>query len=174
MTLRDQRQAEFAKAWKDTGEYGILYLCPRFGKIRTSINVLKEFPKDASVLIAYPDNKIKQSWLDDFEALGYDKAQYGCWAPDTGAVGLILSETVSRTSGKIYVMFKEYEGERIGVINKEAMEPTEAEDQRIWSTSRNNIKIGRLVRGKIKVSDTYLPPNFAKCPFLSGNISSFF
>ncbi len=72
MTLRDQRQAEFAKAWKDKGEYGILYLCPRFGKIRTSINVLKEFPKDASVLIAYPDNKIKQSWLDDFEALGYD------------------------------------------------------------------------------------------------------
>ena len=72
MTLRDQRQAEFAKAWKDTGEYGILYLCPRFGKIRTSINILKEFPKDASVLIAYPDNKIKQSWLDDFEALGYE------------------------------------------------------------------------------------------------------
>jgi len=72
MTLRDQRQAEFAKAWKDKGEYGILYLCPRFGKIRTSINILKEFPKDAKVLIAYPDNKIKQSWLDDFEALGYD------------------------------------------------------------------------------------------------------
>jgi len=72
MTLRDQRQVEFAKAWKDKGEYGILYLCPRFGKIRTSINILKEFPKDAKVLIAYPDNKIKQSWLDDFEALGYD------------------------------------------------------------------------------------------------------
>ena len=96
-----------------------------------------------------------------FEALGYDKAKYGCWNPDTGAVGLILAETVSRTSGKIYVMFKEYEGERIGVVNKEAMEPTEAEDQRIWSTSRNNIKIGRLVRAilntaKITVSDTEL------------------
>ena len=47
-------------------------MCPRFGKIRTSINILKEFAKDAEVLIAYPDNKIKQSWLDDFEALGYD------------------------------------------------------------------------------------------------------
>lgn len=72
MSLRDQRQIEFAKAWKDKGEYGILHLCPRFGKIRTSINVLKEFPEHATVLIAYPDNKIKQSWLDDFEALGYD------------------------------------------------------------------------------------------------------
>ena len=87
-----------------------------------------------------------------FEALGYDKAKYGCWNPDTGAVGLILSETVSRTSGKIYVMFKEHEGERIGVVNKEAIEPTEAEDQRIWSTSRNNIKIGRLVRAILTAS----------------------
>ena len=87
-----------------------------------------------------------------FEALGYDKAKYGCWAPETNTIGLILSETVSRSSGKIYVMFKEYEGERIGVVNKEAMEPTEAEDQRIWSTSRNNIKIGRLVRAILNAS----------------------
>lgn len=72
MTIRDQRQAEFAKAWIDKGEYGILYLCPRFGKIRTSINVLKNYPKDCKVLIAYPDNKIKQSWLDDFETMGYN------------------------------------------------------------------------------------------------------
>lgn len=81
-----------------------------------------------------------------FEELGYDKQKYDCWAPDTGSIGLILSETISRTSGKIYVMFKENDGERIGVINKAAMEPTESEDQRIWNTSRNNIKIGRLVR----------------------------
>ena len=99
-----------------------------------------------------------------FEALGYDKAKYGCWNPDTGAVGLILSETVSRTSGKIYVMFKEYEGERIGVVNKEAMEPTEAEDQRIWSTSRNNIKIGRLVRAILTAS---------KIPFTDSEIEQF-
>jgi hypothetical protein len=71
MTLRDQRQIEFAEMWKDKGEYGILNLCPRFGKIRTSIHILKEFSENAKVLIAYPDNKIKQSWLDDFEALGY-------------------------------------------------------------------------------------------------------
>ena len=99
-----------------------------------------------------------------FEALGYDKAKYGCWNPDTGAVGLILSETVSRTSGKIYVMFKEYEGERIGVVNKEAMEPTESEDQRIWSTSRNNIKIGRLVRAILTAS---------KIPFTDSEIEQF-
>jgi hypothetical protein len=99
-----------------------------------------------------------------FESLGYDKAKYGCWAPDTDTIGLILAETVSRSSGKIYVMFKELEGERIGVINKTAMEPTDAEDQRIWSTSRNNIKIGRLVRAILTAS---------KIPFTDPEIEQF-
>ena len=71
MTLRDQRQLEFVQTWFDRGEYGILYLCPRFGKTRVAIHILKKFPENATVLIAYPDSKIKQSWLDDFEALGY-------------------------------------------------------------------------------------------------------
>lgn len=96
-----------------------------------------------------------------FEALGYDKEKYQCWAPETGVLGVILSETVSRTSGKIYVMFQEYQGEKIGVINKAAMQPKDAEDQTIWSTARNNIKIGRFVRAllnsaKINFSDAEL------------------
>lgn len=72
MTLRDQRQAEFADKWIKNGKFGILNLCPRFGKIRTSINILKHYAPHATVLIAYPDNKIKDSWIADFEAMGYD------------------------------------------------------------------------------------------------------
>ena len=72
MTLRDQRQAEFADKWIKSGKFGILNLCPRFGKIRTSINILKHYNPHATVLIAYPDNKIKDSWMADFEAMGYD------------------------------------------------------------------------------------------------------
>lgn len=71
MTLRDQRQKEFAKAWIDGGKHGILNLCPRFGKIRTSINAMQEI-KPKEVLIAYPDSKIRDSWIADFEELGYD------------------------------------------------------------------------------------------------------
>lgn len=71
MTLRDKRQKEFARAWLDHGKFGILNLCPRFGKIFTTINILEEL-KPKSVLIAYPDNKIKQSWKTDFEKRGYD------------------------------------------------------------------------------------------------------
>ena len=42
MTLRDKRQKEFADVWLDEGRWGILNLCPRFGKIRTTINILKK------------------------------------------------------------------------------------------------------------------------------------
>ena len=71
MTLRDKRQKEFAKLWLNNGRFGILNLCPRFGKIFTTINILEEL-KPKRVLIAYPDNKIKQSWKDDFAKRGYD------------------------------------------------------------------------------------------------------
>lgn len=71
MTIRDKRQKEFADVWLKK-KHGILNLCPRFGKIRTSINILEHFkPKLKSVLIAYPDNKIKDSWQADFADRGY-------------------------------------------------------------------------------------------------------
>ena len=71
MTLRDKRQKEFADVWLKHGMYGILLLAPRFGKIRTSIHALEKV-KPESILIAYPDNKIKESWQADFEELGFD------------------------------------------------------------------------------------------------------
>ena len=70
MTLRDKRQQEFADVWLNHGKFGILNLCPRFGKIRTTINILKKL-KPKTLLIAYPDNKIKESWQDDFRACDY-------------------------------------------------------------------------------------------------------
>ena len=69
MTLRDQRQKEFADMWLKN-KRGILYLCPRFGKIYTSINILEEL-KPKKILIAYPDKKIEESWKQDFEARSY-------------------------------------------------------------------------------------------------------
>ena len=71
MSLRDERQAEFAKAWTNCGEFGILYLCPRFGKIYTTINILEGFPLDINILIAYPDKEIEKSWKSDFKKRGY-------------------------------------------------------------------------------------------------------
>ena len=71
MTLRDRRQQEFADIFLDNEERGILHLCPRFGKIYCSINILSTYPSDANVLIAYPDSEIKKSWQSDFKKRKY-------------------------------------------------------------------------------------------------------
>jgi len=71
MDIRTQRQKELAKKWLDGDRMGIIYAAPRFGKIFTTINILEEL-KPKKVIISYPDNKIKQSWMDDFEKRGWD------------------------------------------------------------------------------------------------------
>jgi superfamily II DNA or RNA helicase len=70
-SIRDKRQQEFADVWLNHGKFGILNLCPRFGKIYTTINILEKLPKNINILIAYPDLKIKQSWEEDFKARKY-------------------------------------------------------------------------------------------------------
>jgi superfamily II DNA or RNA helicase len=71
MTLRDKRQQEFADVWLENGKHGILNLCPRFGKIYTTINILEKMSKNINILIAYPDLKIKAAWEEDFKARKY-------------------------------------------------------------------------------------------------------
>lgn len=70
MTIRDKRQKEFAEKWLKH-RFGILDLCPRFGKIYTTINILEQLPDNIEILIAYPDKKIQASWEEDFEKRGY-------------------------------------------------------------------------------------------------------
>ena len=70
MTLRDERQKEYAKIWIEGGMFGILDLCPRFGKTRVAINIMKDL-EVKRVLVAYPDNKIAQSWEDEFQHCYY-------------------------------------------------------------------------------------------------------
>lgn len=69
--LRNKRQQELAQAWLDSGKFGIIYACPRFGKIFTTINILEKLDKNINILIAYPDVKIKDSWEEDFKTRKY-------------------------------------------------------------------------------------------------------
>ena len=73
MTLRDIRQKEFANLYINSNRKNILNLCPRFGKIRTAIKIFNEL-KPKSILIAYPDKKIEESWKDDFKELNFDSS----------------------------------------------------------------------------------------------------
>lgn len=67
--LRETRQREFADIWMKH-RFGLLLLSPRFGKTAVGINIFIKLDP-SSILIVYPDEKIKQSWLDEFERMNY-------------------------------------------------------------------------------------------------------
>ena len=83
-----------------------------------------------------------------FDELGYDRYK-DYWTPNDGQKGLIKAETVSPTSGKVFVLFEEYtdsDEKRYAVLNKDCVSRSDFDDSSIWKTSRNPIRIGRLVR----------------------------
>lgn len=71
MSIRDERQREFADRWLESERFSIINAAPRFGKIFMAINILESYPENARVLITYPDSKIKKSWIEDFDKRGY-------------------------------------------------------------------------------------------------------
>jgi hypothetical protein len=112
-----------------------------------------------------------------FDILEFDMTAPTAFQIPTGTIGDILKEYISETSGKTYCLFKENGTERLGVINKSSLRPHNdifykytSSDQYYeddlgsispWydatdvhvdtiNTSRNNIKIGRLVRTLLK------------------------
>lgn len=76
MNKRDMLQEEWANSFMKGDGKSILHLCPRSGKIRTSIRIFKKIEKllgaKPRILIAYPDKNIQQSWESDFQAVGFD------------------------------------------------------------------------------------------------------
>ena len=76
MTFRDKLQEKWAEEYISFGKPGILHLCPRAGKIRTSIRIFNKEEKllgaKPRILIAYPDKNIQQSWEDDIQAVKYN------------------------------------------------------------------------------------------------------
>jgi superfamily II DNA or RNA helicase len=69
-TIREIRQRELALKWINSNRKGIINACPRFGKIFISILIMENI-KPSSVLIAYPDLKIRKSWEEDFKKWEY-------------------------------------------------------------------------------------------------------
>ena len=64
MNKRDMLQEEWANSFMKGDGKSILHLCPRSGKIRTSIRIFKKIEKllgaKSRILIAYPDKNIQQ------------------------------------------------------------------------------------------------------------------
>jgi hypothetical protein len=87
-----------------------------------------------------------------FDKLGYDKTKE-YWTPNDGQRGLVKSETISPTSGKVFVLFEELtdsEEKRYAVLNKDCLTLADFDDSKVWQTSRNPIKVGRLARALLR------------------------
>ena len=103
-----------------------------------------------------------------FGRLGYDtEDRKEPHHPDMGTVGTIAAESVSPTTGKIFIKFKYDDGgvTKFTCLNKDAIQLVDpSEDAKIWKTSRNNIKVGRLVRSILTAS---------KIPIIDKDIEEF-
>lgn len=63
-----QKTIDFFKLKK----VGYLDLAMRFGKTYCAIDLLKTYNYNPTILIAYPDNKLQQTWIDEMNLWGYD------------------------------------------------------------------------------------------------------
>lgn len=71
--MRDQLQNQWAAKFISSNRRNLMHIAPRSGKIKLSINILNLLPEEhPKVLISYPDNKIKESWIKDFIKFGYE------------------------------------------------------------------------------------------------------
>lgn len=76
MSLQDNIQEEVinkALLFFKNDKKGYLNLSPRFGKIKTTFGILEKlYNYDCTILIAYPDNKIKDEWIKQGIEWKYD------------------------------------------------------------------------------------------------------
>jgi len=86
-----------------------------------------------------------------FRRLGYEPE--GEAHNPMGSIGTIESETISKSTGRIYVLFVSDDG-RKSVINKSALAQVNDDSniEALWTKNRNPIKIGRLVRSILTTS----------------------
>lgn len=88
-----------------------------------------------------------------FNRLGYTKPEGDPWEPEVGTIGTIKAEVKSNLSDNIYTWFAGDNGKQT-VINKRALVPTNTEEvNKVWTTNRNPIKIGRLIRAILNASN---------------------
>ena len=74
MTKQNELQKQFVKEgvkFFKSCDRGYFNLAMRFGKCKTTIDLLIKMDVD-SVLIAYPDNKLRDTWMDECRLWSYD------------------------------------------------------------------------------------------------------
>lgn len=75
MSVQNELQKQFIDKGVEfykTNKVGYFDLAMRFGKCRTTIEIVKNlYDYDCTILLTYPDNKLKTTWEDEFTLWGY-------------------------------------------------------------------------------------------------------
>ena len=111
MNKREEIQNKGREAFEHAGYLGILQIAQRVGKIKTSINIMNHMtgkgviPASPKVLIGYPDNRIKDSWEEDFQKWQFEHSANivfinysSIWKYETQSFDLIILDEIHATS----------------------------------------------------------------------------
>jgi hypothetical protein len=85
-----------------------------------------------------------------FDALGYEP-EGEVYKPQPDDLGEIVKKVVSDTSGKTYAYVK-FQSGRQGVYNTQRLQLVDDSTRQVWSTNRQEIKVGRAVRALLTVA----------------------
>lgn len=70
MHIKSKYQDKWSDEFISKGNQGLLALAPRSGKTRTALQIATK-TKSKNILVVYPDNKIKNSWLKDVKEVDF-------------------------------------------------------------------------------------------------------
>lgn len=66
MNIKSKYQDSWSNIFIEKGNRGLAHISPRAGKTKFALRILEKV-KAKNILVCYPDNKIKNSWLKDIE-----------------------------------------------------------------------------------------------------------
>ena len=101
--------------------------------------------------------KHKDSNSKLFTQLGYTYEEGSePYKPNSGDLGEVVAKVTSETSGKVYawVKFKDLSGNDVGegVYNVEKIRTVDERIKKVWSSNRQEIKVGRAMRALLKAA----------------------
>lgn len=70
MNIKSKFQEKWSDIFIEKGNQGLLALAPRTGKCRLSLKIAEK-NNCKEILVVYPDNKIKNSWLKDVQEIAF-------------------------------------------------------------------------------------------------------
>lgn len=111
MNKRQEIQAKAREEFMLAGCCGVLQVAQRVGKIKISLDIINELvevnhlPTKANILVAYPDNRIKDSWVEDMKKWQFEHTALiefvnysSLWKYETDSFDMVIFDEVHATS----------------------------------------------------------------------------